>query len=169
MSLSVYKLTVPAIRRGFDVLASYIEKAAEFARASNIHPDTLIQARLAPDMLTFAGQIQRASDKSKNGIARITGVEAPRFEDNETAFDDLQARIAKTVYFLESLEEHSFDGAETRPIEIKFRSINGLFTGETYATSILLPDFYFHIATAHAILRSRGVAIGKADYLGRLS
>jgi len=168
MSLSVYQLTIPSLLRGFDVLSTYVEKAAEYARTNNIPPDAIISARLAPDMLTFAGQIQRASDKSKGGVARITGVEAPRFEDTEVTFEDLQGRIANTVHFLKSIEENRFVGAETRAIEIKFRSIGGVFTGETYVTSILLPDFYFHIATAHGILRSRGLPIGKADYLGRI-
>jgi hypothetical protein len=169
MTLSVYKLTIPALLRGFDVLSSYIEKAAEHARANDIDPTTLIEARLAPDMLTFAGQIQRASDKSKNGISRLTGVEPPRFDDTETSFYELQARIAKTVDFLMAVDAASFAGSDTKPIEIKFRSINGVFTGESYATKILLPDFYFHVATAHGLLRSKGVSIGKADYLGRLS
>ena len=168
MSLSIYQLTIPAILRGFDVLGTYIEKAADYARANNLEPDSIIQARLAPDMLTFAGQIQRASDKSKAGVTRLTGAEAPRFEDNEVTFDDLQARIAETVHFLKSVPEISFVGAETKPIEIKFRSVGGLFTGESYLTGILLPDFYFHVATAHAILRSKGVPIGKTDYLGRV-
>ena len=163
MSLSIYELTIPALFRGFNVLSSYVGKASEFVRTHDIDPNTLLQARLAPDMLSFTGQIQRASDQSKNGIARITGVEAPRFEDTEASFEDLQERIGKTIAFLSSINEFSFEGASSRPIDIKFRSINGLFTGATYTTSILLPDFYFHVATAHAILRSQGVTIGKTE------
>src|ERR1700722_20153775 len=149
MSLSIYQSTIPAILRGFDVLGTYIEKAADYARANNLDPDSIIQARLAPDMLTFAGQIQRASDKSKAGVTRLTGAEAPRFEDNEATFDDLQARIAKTVHFLKSVDQSKFDGAAERLVEIKVRSINGAFPGKTYLMGILLPDFFFHVATAH--------------------
>ena len=168
MSLSLYQLTIPPILRGFDVLASYVERAADFARTQGIDPQSIIQARLAPDMLTFAGQIQRASDKAKNGVCRITGLEPPRFEDNEVTFGDLQARIAKTAQFLTSVREANFDGAYKRQIEIKFRSVNGTFDGESYLQAMLLPDFYFHIATAHGILRHQGVPIGKADYLGKV-
>jgi hypothetical protein len=119
MSVSVYKLTIPSMLRGFGVLANYVEKAADYAKTNNVDPEMIVQAR-----------------------------------------------IARTVDFLKSVEEASFAGADTRSIEIKFRSLGGVFTGESYVTSILLPDFYFHVATAHGILRSRGVPIGKADYLG---
>src|ERR1700759_3324812 len=109
MSLSIYELTIPALFRGFNVLSSYVGKASEFVRTHDIDPNTLLQARLAPDMLSFTGQIQRASDQSKNGIARITGVEAPRFEDTEASFEDLQERIGKTIAFLSSINEFSFE------------------------------------------------------------
>jgi hypothetical protein len=100
--------------------------------------------------------------------SRLTGVEAPSFDDNETTFDDLQARIARTVHFLKSVEVKSFVGSESRLVEFKARSIGGQFLGETYLTTILLPDFFFHVATAHGILRNQGVQIGKSDYLGRV-
>jgi hypothetical protein len=169
MSLTMYQLTVPPILHGFDVLADYVEKAAAFARARQIDPETILEAKLAPDMLPFIGQIQRASDKSKGGVSRIAGVEAPKFDDNEESFTDLQARIAKTVYFLKNVPVEAFDGADRRVISIKFRSVTGDFSGERYLQSILLPDFYFHIATAHGILRHLGLPIGKADYLGKLA
>ena len=169
MSLSMYTLTIPTMLRGFGVLGTYVERAAGHARATNLDPSVFLQARLAPDMLPFIGQIQRASDKSKNGISRLTGVEAPSFPDTELTFDDLQARIAESVQFLQSLNEKSFEGSDSKTIEIKFRSINGIFTGEQYLMNVLLPDFFFHVATAHDILRNQGLPLGKADYLGRLN
>jgi hypothetical protein len=169
MSVSMYRLTVPSLLRGFFVLGNYIQRAEVHAATNNIDPTSLIQARLAPDMLTFAGQIQRASDKSKNGVARLTGVEAPRFEDNEVSFKDLEARIAKTVRFLKSIDENSFEGSDTRAVEFNARSIGGKFSGADYLIDILLPDFFFHVTTAHDILRHHEVSVGKADYLARLT
>ncbi len=169
MALTMYDLTVPTLLRGFDVLAGYVDRASLFTREQGIDPAVLIQSRLAPDMLPLSGQIQRASDKAKNGVARLTGVTAPSFADTETTFAELAARIAKTADFIRSIDEKAFEGSETRPVEIKLRSIGGTYSGERYLTAILLPDFFFHLATAHDILRHRGVAIGKVDYLGKVT
>jgi hypothetical protein len=169
MSLSMYQITIPTMLRSFEVLSNYVDKAAAFARATGRSPTELMQARLAPDMFTFAGQIQRASDKAKNGVARLAAVDAPSFEDTETTLEDLKARIAKTVAFLQSVDPKKFDGSEQRLVELKLRSLGGKFRGDTYLLSILLPDFFFHVATAHDILRNQGVQIGKMDYFGRLA
>jgi hypothetical protein len=118
-------------------------------------------------MMSFSGQIQRASDKAKNGVARLAKVEAPAFADTETTFAELDTRIAKTVEFLDSVKPSLFEGADERTVELKFRSVGGVMTGHTYLTQVLLPDFYFHLATAHGILRNKGLPVGKADYLGK--
>lgn len=168
MSLSMYDLSVPPMVRAFGVLSAYLDKAAAFAQETGTSPQALLTARLAPDMLTLTGQIQRASDKSKNGVARLTLVEAPPFADDEASFEELKARIAKTSDFLQSIDKSRFEDSARRVIDLKFRSIGGKFHGETYLTGILLPDFYFHVSTAHAILRHNGVQIGKLDYLGSI-
>jgi hypothetical protein len=165
----MYDLTIPTLLRGFDVLSTYVEKAAAFSREKSIAAEDLIQARLAPDMLPFSGQVQRASDKAKGGVARLAMIEAPPFPDNETTFADLAARIEKTTAFLRSLDRTLLDGSEARSIEIKLRSLSGTYSGERYLMGILLPDFFFHVATAHDILRNRGLAVGKVDYLGRVA
>jgi len=162
MTLSMYDLTVPIFIRGFGVLSGYLEKADEFARANALDPGELLQARLAPDMFTFARQIQSASDKARYGSARLAAIEAPSFPDTETTFAELEERVAKTVVFLRSIDPKRFEGSDARTIDLKSR---GTYRGDEYLLTMLLPDFFFHVATAHGILRHRGLAIGKVDYL----
>jgi hypothetical protein len=159
----MYELTVPTLIRGFGVLSGYLQKADEFARANALDPGELIQARLAPDMFTFARQIQSASDKARFGSARLAAIEAPSFPDTETTFAELEERIAKTVAFLRSIDPKRFEGSDARTLDLKSR---GTYRGDDYLLTLLLPDFFFHLATAHGILRHRGLQIGKADYLG---
>lgn len=168
MSLTMYQVAVPTMLRGFGVLSNYLDKAAAFALDKHLAPSTLIGARLAPDMFTFGQQIQRASDKAKNGIARLACVEAPKFEDNEISIDDFKHRIAQTTSFLESVDANMFKGSESRVLDLKLRAASGMFRGDAYLLSILLPDFFFHVTTAHDILRNQGVQIGKVDYFGQL-
>jgi hypothetical protein len=162
MTLSMYELTVPGFIRGFGVLSGYLEKAEAFARTNALGAGELIEARLAPDMFTFARQIQSASDKARYGVARLAAIEAPSFADSETTFAELEERVAKTVVFLRAVDPKRFDGSDARTIELKQR---GTYRGDQYLLTMLLPDFYFHVATAHGILRHRGVPIGKTDYL----
>ena len=168
MGLTMYQVAVPTMLRGFGVLSAYLDKAAAFAQEQGWPPARLIGARLAPDMFTFGQQIQRASDKAKNGIARLAAVDAPTFGDHEESIADFKQRIAKTTQFLQSIDAAKFDGAESRILELKLRAATGPFRGDAYLLSILLPDFYFHVTTAHDILRNQGVQIGKLDYLGSL-
>lgn len=116
-------------------------------------------------MLTLAGQVQRASDTSKLSLERLTGVPAPKLEDNEKTFADLYARIERTQAYLGNLAEAQLDGAETRTIELKLRDFTPTFTGASYLFSFALPNFLFHITTAYDILRHEGVKIGKRDFL----
>lgn len=168
MAPSMYELTVPVLLRGLAVLSDYVDKAAAFAAENNIDPTVLVTARLAPDMQSFAGQIQRASDNAKGAMVRLAGIEPPSFPDTETNFEELKARIAKTVALLNAITPDQLVGAEDRVVEMKFRSAAGRFSGAGYLTQILLPNFFFHVTTAHDILRHNGLKIGKLDYFGKL-
>lgn len=166
MSASISRLTVPTYLRGLRVLAHYLDKAAAHARENGLDPAILVGARLAPDMLPLSGQIQRASDTSKNAIARLLGSESPRMEDNETTLDELKARVERTIAYVGSADAVQLDAAQGREITLKFGEFSRSFDGLGYVLDFALPNFHFHVATAHAILRSQGVAVGKLDYLG---
>lgn len=169
MSLSIYDITVPALLRGFDVLDFYMDRAAEAAEAGGYDPSALVHARLYPDMIALAGQIQRASDTAKASIGRLTGLEVPSFADTEASLPELKGRIAKTAEFIRSVPKAAFADSEGRAIEIKFRAGAVSYTGISYALEFMLPNFYFHVTTAHDILRHNGVKVGKANYLGRFA
>jgi len=162
-----YEFSVPQLRRGFGILSAYLAAAKRHVEATGLPESDVLQARLAPDMLSFTAQFQRASDKAKNGVARLAQVEAPGFADVEQSFAELEQRIRGTLDFIDLVDPAKFEAAGQRQVELRFRSISGSMTGHTYLTQVLMPDFYFHVATAHAILRNLGVAIGKADYLGK--
>jgi hypothetical protein len=167
MALSMYDLSVPVFSRGLGQLTHLLDKSLAHARANDIEPQTLVDARLAPDMLTLAGQVQRASDASKLGVARIAGITAPSFADEETTYDELLARIAKTQDFLATVDRALIDGHEDRPVTIKAREGEAHFTAERYLLQFALPNFFFHLTTAYGLLRHAGMPIGKMDYLGR--
>jgi hypothetical protein len=166
LALSLYDVSVPVLTRGLGVLSSYLDKAEAYAREKGIDPATIIGARLFPDMYPLSGQIQRASDTSKAAMGRLTGVEMPSFPDTEQTFDDLRTRIAKTVAFLHSVDRKAFEGSENRKVEMKFGSGPVVLSAEAFALSFMLPNFFFHVTTAHDILRHSGVPVGKRDYLG---
>ncbi|BEP48684.1 DUF1993 domain-containing protein [Variovorax paradoxus] len=168
MALSMYDLSVPVFSRGLGQLTHLLEKSLAHARANDIDPATLVDARLAPDMLTLAGQIQRASDAAKLGVARIAGITAPSFPDEEKTYDDLLARIAKTQEFLATVERTLVDGQEERAVTIKTREGEAHFTAQRYLLQFALPNFFFHVTTAYDVLRHKGMPIGKMDYLGKL-
>jgi len=166
MALSMYDLSVPVFIRGLGQLTHFLDKSLAHAKANGIDPATLVEARLAPDMLTLAGQIQRASDASKLGMARIAGITAPSFPDEEKTWDDLVARIAKTQDFLAGVDRALIDGQEERPVTIKAREGEAHFTAQRYLLQFALPNFFFHVTTAYGILRHMGAPLGKLDYLG---
>lgn len=167
MSISPYELSIPVFQRGFTVLSKLLDKAEAFAQEKKIKSEILVNARLSPDMLSLAGQIQRMSDTAKGAAARLTGTEAPGFADEETTLADLRARIEKTTAYLASVPESAFDGAEERTVVLKTRGGEMSSTGKEYLLTFVLPNFYFHLTTAYAILRHNGVAVGKLDFLGR--
>ena len=163
MPISMYQASVPLFLRGFANLSAILDKGAAHA-----DPAALVEARLAPDMLNLAGQVQRASDTAKACAARLAGIDNPSFPDTEKTFADLQARIARTVDFLNGVEPAQIDGSEARGIAFKAGPNQLKFNGEGYLLTFALPNFYFHVTTAYDILRNKGVEIGKRDYIGML-
>ncbi|MDM9624452.1 DUF1993 domain-containing protein [Rhizobium sp. S152] len=169
MPISMYRLTVPVFQRGLATLETYLGKVEAFVGEKGVASKDLIAQRLSPDMLPFTGQYQRATDSAKLAIARLTGIDAPKFEDNESTIEELYERVAKTRRYLDGISPDAIEGAEEREVVISPGGNKVTFRGEDYLLQFALPNFYFHIATAHAILRNQGVPVGKLDYLGRLS
>jgi len=168
MTFSVYELSIPSLTRGLTNLSAILDKAVAYAEAKKFDSAVFLQERLAPDMLPFVKQIQIACDTAKGAAARLANVENPKHEDNEANFADLAVRIHKTLDFLKSLSAAQFEGAEGREILLKFPTNTLKFTGLDYLTHFVLPNFYFHISIAYALLRSNGVELAKRDYLGAI-
>jgi uncharacterized protein len=166
MTLDMYHASIPVFVRMLDNLSKILAKAAAHAEARKIDPSVFITSRLAPDMLPLSRQVQIATDMVKGCAARLAGVDVPAYEDNETTFDDLQARIAKTVAFLQGVSSEQINGSEERIVMLKLRGKEISFLGQPYLLDFVLPNFYFHITTTYAILRHNGVEIGKMDYIG---
>lgn len=166
MTLSMYNASVPALKQILNNLAAILKKAAEHAAGKKIDPAVLINARLFPDMFPLGKQIQIATDQAKGCAARLAGIDIPKFEDNETTFDELQARIAKTIAFLDSVNADQIDGSEEREIVLQLHDLKLEFKGQQYLLNWVLPSVYFHVTTAYNILRHNGVDIGKRDFLG---
>ena len=160
---TMHRATVPVLIRGLRIVSTLLEKGEAHAKETGAD---LTGARLAPDMLTLVGQIQRISDTSKGAIGRLTDIVPPPMADEEISFADLQARVAKTIAFLESVDPAAFDGADTREVTLKAGPFEAKMSGEDCLFGFILPNFYFHLTTAYGILRNQGVAIGKLDYLG---
>jgi hypothetical protein len=168
MAISLYDFSLPALTRGLSNMSAVLAKAAAHAAAKKFDPLVLAQARLYPDMHPLVRQVQIACDTAKGAAGRLGGIEAPKHEDNEVSFDDLQQRIAKTLVFLKSVTAEQVNGPEDRSIEIKFPSGAWKFTATTYVTDFVLPNFYFHESMVYALLRKSGVELGKGDFLGAI-
>lgn len=166
MSLSMYEASVPVFIRSFGNLSRILAKGLAHAEANKINPATLIDARLFENMYSLPGQIQRASDTAKGCASRLSGVEAPKFEDNEKTFSELQDRITKTVDFLETVKPDQINGSEQRTVTLNLAKKPVNFEGQNYLLNFALPNFFFHVTTAYDILRHKGVSIAKPDYLG---
>jgi hypothetical protein len=166
MSLSMFDASVPALLQGLKGLKTVLAKAAAHAEARKIEPDALLQARLYPDMFTLVRQVQLATDFAKGAAGRLAGADLPVFEDVETSFEELQARLAKAVAFIEGLAAAAFEGSETRKVSLKRRGEAVSFPGKDYLLLQALPNFWFHVTTAYAILRHNGVELSKPDYMG---
>ena len=166
MSLGMYAASAPMFKTLLGAMSKIIDKAAAHAAAKNIDPLVFTADRLAPDMLPLTRQVMIATDQAKGGMARLAGIEPPTFEDTETTFDQLQARIAKTIAFIDSITPAQIDGSETREVTLKMRAGEMKFTGQDYLFQFVIPNFTFHCATFYNILRHDGVEIGKRDFLG---
>ncbi len=166
MSLSMYQASIPGFIRSLQNLSAILTKAAAYAEAKKIDPSVLINARLAPDMFPLSRQIQIATDGVKGCAARLAGVDVPSYADTETTFPELQARIAKTVAFLQGFKPEQIDGSEKRAIALKVGGVDMTFEGQPYLLSFVIPNLYFHTTIAYAILRHNGLDVGKKDYLG---
>ncbi|WP_157216459.1 DUF1993 domain-containing protein [Flavisphingomonas formosensis] len=167
MSLSLYDVSVPAFLPAFDAMSAFLEKGRAFADAQGLPHAELLDARLIGDMAPLTAQVQRASDTAKFTVVRVGQVENMAIPDEEASFDDLQTRIARTVAFLKAAPATCMDGREEA--EVVLTTPNGAipFTGRSYVLGFALPNFYFHVTTAYALLRHKGVPVGKMDFLGR--
>jgi hypothetical protein len=166
MPISMYQASVPVLDKLLGNLSTILTKAATWAESRKIDQSVLINARLAPDMFALARQVQIACDFAKGAPARLAGAEPPKFEDNETTFADLQARIEKTRKAMANFSAAQIDGSEGRQIKLKFGPREMEFTGLVYLLNVVMPNFYFHYSMTYAILRHNGLELGKGDYLG---
>jgi hypothetical protein len=167
MSITMYSASVPVFERMLGNMLGWLDKAAAHAEAKKFDPAVYLGARLAADMLPFPRQVQIASDTAKGCVARLAGVEIPKYEDNEATLDELRERLRKTLDFIRSVPQEKFEGAEQRDVELPRRGREPLrFKGENYLRHFALPNFYFHATTTYALLRHYGVDLGKSDFLG---
>ena len=165
MSFAIYDASAPVFTAALGNMQKWLDKAA----GEGLQEAALVQARLAPDMRPLSAQFQMSSDTAKGAIARLTGVEAPSMPDTETSFAELKARCQRTIDFIQGVDRSAFDGAEDREVVMKFPNGTGYrFTGQGYLTGFALPNFFFHVTTAYALLRANGVGLGKPDFLQHL-
>jgi hypothetical protein len=166
-ALSMYRASLPVFVRALENLKAILAKAAAHAASRKLDPLVLTGARLYPDMFPLARQVQIACDTAKNSAARLAGVEPPKHEDTEESFDELQARLDKTLAYLRGFEPKQLEGSEERAIKMPAPGGEVSFRGEDYLLYFALPNLFFHATTAYAILRHDGVELGKLDFLGR--
>lgn len=167
MTISLYCASIPVFKQMLGSLREVLTKAEAHAAAKNFTPDALLQARLFPDMFPLLRQVQIAADFARGVSARLAGAEVPAYEEGEKTFADLQALIGKTLAFLDGLDAARFDGSETREIVLRPGTPKEKkLSGQAYLLNYGLPQFFFHVTTAYAILRHSGIEIGKKDYMG---
>jgi hypothetical protein len=168
MTVPVHTLSVPVFVRMLGNLSALLDKAQAYADQKKIDPSVLLGMRLAPDMFPLTRQVQIACDFAKGASARLAGDEPPKWDDDETTLPQLKARIARTMEFVQGLPAARFDGAEQRSVTVTMRGEPRTFQAVPYLLNMALPNFYFHVTTAYAILRHAGVEIGKRDFIGSL-
>jgi uncharacterized protein len=166
MNISMHAMSHGVFRKALTQLLHLMDKAAANAKARSFDTGVLVNARLAPDMLPFAKQIQLTSDFAKNSMARLAGIDPPKFEDNETTMDELVARVKKTIDYIDSVSAATLEGSETRDVKIVLRDRTVEFKGLPFLQTWAIPNFFFHYVTAYNLLRHNGVDIGKRDFLG---
>jgi hypothetical protein len=166
MSITMYQASVPQFIRMLGNLKGILDKAAAHAAARKIAETVILDARLFPDMFPLTRQVQIATDFARGTGARLAGVEPPPVEDNERSFAELAARVDVAIAYLRTLPAAQIDGSEARQITRTIRGAPKTFVGLNYLVQYALPNFYFHLATAYAILRHNGIEIGKGDFVG---
>ena len=166
MTISMHSASIPVFKRQLGALLVWLDKAEAHAAARNFDTANYLQLRLAPDMLPFVAQIRIASDAAKACAARLAGQDAPKFDDNEASLADLRARVRKTLDYIDSVPAAAIDGSDARDVVVPLRNRDPLqFSGEVYLKHWALPNFFFHITMAYALLRHAGVELGKNDLL----
>jgi hypothetical protein len=166
MSISMYEASIPHFIPMLGNLSSIIDKAKAHAEAKKIDESVFINARLTPDMYPLSQQILIVADMARACAARLAGIEIPQYENNEATFSDFKARIAKTIAFLQGIESEQIDNSYDQPITINMGDKEVVYTAQVYLLDVIIPHFYFHVTTtAYAILRHRGVGLGKKDYI----
>jgi uncharacterized protein len=166
-SLSAASISVFEV--GLNALSGVLDKAVAFAASKKIDPAVLLRTRLAPDMFDLTRQVQTVTDQARRGAARLAGLEPPSVPDTETTIDQLKERLAKTIAYLKTLDRKQIDAAAGREIRFPLGpGMTGEMTGENYLNHFVLPNFYFHLTAAYAILRHCGVDIGKRDFVGNI-
>ncbi|MBS0393087.1 MAG: DUF1993 domain-containing protein [Proteobacteria bacterium] len=168
MSLSLYDASIPALDLGLTNLEAILDKAAAHAEAKKLDARVLPDARLIADMFPLKRQVQIACDTAKGAAARLAGVDIPKHEDTESTIAELKERIAKTRAFLASVTPEQVNGSTAREIVLQFPRQTLRFSAHDYALRFVLPNFYFHVTTAYAVLRKNGIDVGKNDYLGKI-
>nr|WP_298727168.1 DUF1993 domain-containing protein [uncultured Steroidobacter sp.] len=166
MSLSLYDASIPTFLHTLRSLKAILEKGMAHAEARKFDPNVFVSMRLYPDMLPLSRQVQIASDAAKGAAARLSGSEPPKFEDNETTLAELIARVTKTIDYLEGFKPEQLEGDDNRVITIKTPRMSFNFKAVDFVRHWALPNFFFHVTTAYALLRHGGVEIGKSDFLG---
>ncbi|MDP1638144.1 MAG: DUF1993 domain-containing protein [Candidatus Nitrotoga sp.] len=167
MSTYMYTTSIPVFKQLLNSLSVILTKAEAYATEKNFKPTVLLEARLSPDMFPLSRQVQIATDFARSVSARLAGVEVPAYDDNEQTFAELQARIGKTLSFIESLTPSQFEGSETREIVLRPGTPKEKkMVGHTYLFNYGFPQFLFHVTTAYAILRHNGLEVGKGDFMG---
>lgn len=162
----MYSISVPVFVRTLGNLSTILDKAAAHAEARKFDPAVLLAARLFPDMFPLTRQVQIACDFAKGSVSRLAGREPPKFEDTETSIAELQARIARTVAFVQEFKPEQLAGSETREVQLKIRDQTITIAGLPYLLNMAMPNFYFHATTTYNILRHNGVELGKRDFIG---
>jgi hypothetical protein len=166
MSLSIHAITVPVFVRALTNLSAILDKAVAHCEAKKIDPAVLVGMRLYPDMFPLLRQVRIACDFAKGSCARLAGQDVPQWEDNEVTFADLKARIQRTIDYICALSPAQLDGAPGRKVTVTMRGENKTFEATHYLLTMALPNFWFHVTTAYAILRHAGVELGKKDFIG---
>jgi hypothetical protein len=166
MKISMYAMSHDVFKKSLTQLLHLMEKGVANAKTRNFEPNVFVGLRLAPDMLPFSRQIQLTSDFAKNTMARLAGIDPPKFEDTETTLDELVARVKKTLDYIDTVSAASLEGSEDRDIKIPLRDRTMEFKGLLFLQNWAIPNFFFHYVTAYNLLRHNGVDVGKRDFLG---